>query len=81
MRGERVEPALQGAFAAGILTALAALVLFGAFLALHEALERAAAPLLAGGFEPADYSPKRSAVGEPAAFSSSSITLPKGSRP
>jgi lysophospholipase L1-like esterase len=53
---------------------------------IQAALESASAGSYAG-FGPGlartepRYDPKRSAVGEPAAFSSSSITLPNGSRP
>jgi hypothetical protein len=40
MRGERVEPSARGAFAAGILTVLFVLLLFGAFLALRVGTPR-----------------------------------------
>ena len=42
MGAERVEPSARGAFAAGILTALAVLLLFGAFLALRVGTPRLA---------------------------------------
>ena len=136
MRDSQVEPSATGAFAGGVVSTVAVLLLFGAFLGLRlgtpRLLSRIRDTVLAATGPkaqrvldlPADvrdelirigavidnaalarflgdharvryrfatdegaarselpYSRKRSAVGEPAAFSSSSITLPNGSRP